>query len=346
MEFSRELLFFFSALGAFNGLVIGLYFLLFAKPKTTSNYFLGVLLLALSLRIGKSVFLYFNPNLAGIFIQFGISACLFIGPSLYFYLKALTKPDQKRLGWKYHFISLLIAILIIDFSFPWYEHRRLWYYVFYSIYAVWLIYLILSAWEIRASLIKVFQKDRLTNMEVWVVSIFIGNLLIWIAYNTTSYTSYIVGALSFSFIFYLLILLLFFTRKKDPSFMGRQIKYGNKKIDEDEAKALHDELNQLMTENKLYKNADLKLPDLASQLNILPHRLSQLINDNLGKNFTVFVNEYRIEYAKQLIARDTHLKLESIGYECGFNSKSTFYATFKKITGMTPARYKEEAAIL
>ena len=65
MMISRELLFFFSALGAFNGVVIGLYFLLVAKPKTASNYFLGILLLALSIRIGKSVFLYFNDDLAG-----------------------------------------------------------------------------------------------------------------------------------------------------------------------------------------------------------------------------------------------------------------------------------------
>ncbi len=345
MEFSRELLFFFSALGAFNGLVIGLYFILFAKPRTTSNYFLGVLLLALSLRIGKSVFLFFNPNLAGGFIQFGISACLFIGPSLYFYLRAVTKPDHSQSDWKYHFIPLFVVISIIDFLYPWYEYRGLWYYVFYSIYAIWLIYLMLSGWIIRESIFKIFKRDKLSNMEVWVNSVFLGNLLIWIAYNTTSYTSYIVGALSFSFIFYLLVLLLIFTKKKDPGFMSRQVKYGNKKIDEDEAKALCSQLDQLMTQNRLYKNADLKLPDLATHLNILPHRLSQLINDNLGKNFTVFVNEYRIEYAKQSIVTDTHLKLESIGYECGFNSKSTFYATFKKITGMTPAQYKEETEI-
>ncbi|MEM9858038.1 MAG: AraC family transcriptional regulator, partial [Bacteroidota bacterium] len=82
MELSRELLFFFSALGAFNGLVIGLYFLLVAKPRAASNYFLGLLLLALSIRIGKSVIYYFNPDLAGIYLQLGISGCLFIGPSL------------------------------------------------------------------------------------------------------------------------------------------------------------------------------------------------------------------------------------------------------------------------
>lgn len=343
MEFSRELLFFFSALGAFNGVVIGCYFLLVAKPKTAANYFLGVLLLALSIRIGKSVFLYFNDNLAGGFLQFGMSACLFVGPSLYFYLRSVTKPERSSADWKYHFFPLLIIILAIDFRYPWYEYRVLWYYTFYAIYAVWLFYLVLSGLVIRSSIKKLLEGTRLTYMEVWVVSIFVGNLLIWIAYNTTSYTSYIAGALSFSFIFYLLILLLAFTRKQDPSFMSRQIKYGNKKIEDEEAQMLHDRLHQLMTERQLYKDANLKLAEMAGKLNILPHRLSQLINDNLGKNFTLFVNEYRIDHAKELISSDSHFKLESIGYECGFNSKSTFYSTFKRITGMTPAQFKEEA---
>ncbi|MEO1255785.1 MAG: helix-turn-helix domain-containing protein [Bacteroidota bacterium] len=343
MEFSRELLFFFSALGAFNGLVIGIYFLLFAKPKIVSNYFLGVLLIALSIRIGKSVFLYFSPHLAGGFIQFGMSACLFIGPSLYFYLRSVTRPEKSCKDWKYHYLPLLIIIVTIDFLFPWYEYRRVWFYTFYSIYAVWLIYLISAGWQIRKSISKVLKKGKLSSMEVWVNSIFIGNLLIWIAYNTVSYTSYIVGALSFSFIFYLLILLLIFTRKKDPSFMSRQVKYGNRKIEEHEAKELYDQIHQLMLEEELYKNANLKLSDFAERLHVLPHRLSQLINDNLEKNFTSFVNEYRIDRAKQVITNDTHLKLESIGYECGFNSKSTFYSSFKKVTGMTPADFKKQS---
>lgn len=124
--------------------------------------------------------------------------------------------------------------------------------------------------------------------------------------------------------------------------MSRQVKYGNKKIDENEAKKLHDKIHQLMIEDELYKDANLKLAELANRLNILPHRLSQFINDNLDKNFTVFVNEYRIGHAKNLISSGSHLKLESIGYECGFNSKSTFYTAFKKITGMTPSQFKEE----
>ena len=95
----------------------------------------------------------------------------------------------------------------------------------------------------------------------------------------------------------------------------------------------------------MYKDENLKLNDVAKKLNIISHRLSQLLNDNMGKSFSAFVNEYRIEAAKKMILQQSHLTLEAIGYECGFSSQSNFYATFKKITGTTPARYKKSNLI-
>lgn len=342
MEFSRELLFFFSALGAFNGLLIGLYFLLFAQPRYASNYFLGVMLIALSIRIGKSVFFYFNEDLAEIFLQLGVSAVAFVGPSLYFYLKSTIHPHVVGHQWKYHFTLILFTLTIVGYMYPWEHFRIEWFLIFDLIYLEWFLYLVASGFLIKGLLKNLFSKTKKTSsMDVWILSIYLGNVLVWVAYNTLQYTSYIVGALSFSFIFYLLALLLFFTRKKDPSFLSRQVKYGNKKIDNEEAALLEKQLNEVITQESLFKDPNLKLPDLAERLNILPHRLSQFLNDNLQKNFTAFLNEYRIEAAKSLISTSSHLKLESIGYECGFNSKSTFYTSFKKVTGTTPAKYKE-----
>ena len=342
MEFNRELLFFFSALGAFNGLVMGLYFLLLAKPRHYSNYFLGVLLFTLSIRIGKSVFYYFNPDLSEIFLQLGVSAVAFVGPSLYFYLRSLMKDEFKPKSAILHYVFILCAIVTVGVIYPWASRPHAWYYIFDVIYLEWLIYLLASGYVIRKQLLLPFTKGRkLSSTEIWTLSIYVGNFVIWIAYTTANYTSYIIGALSFSFIFYLLVLLVFFTRKTDGNFLRGSVKYGDKKIANAEAAELAKKLSVLLTSEKLYQNPNLKLPDLANALNMVPHRLSQLINDNMQKNFTLLVNEYRIERAKELIQSDKHLKLESIGYECGFNSKSTFYSAFKKQTGTTPAKYLE-----
>lgn len=343
MNVSDELLFFFSALGVFNALLISFYFFFFKKPKSISNFFLGLLLLMLAIRVGKSVFYYFNPELAQIFIKVGLAACVLIGPALYFYIKSCVQPESKIGFWKPHFLVLLSLSIVIGFLFPethdpWIIGSLSWVSI---IYLIWLGYIVASGWMIRSIISKMFRKnEKVSDLDFWVLSVFLGNTIIWIAYKTCSYTSYIVGALSFSFIFYLLFLLIHFRRTKGAIFSNAS-KYSNKKIEPTEAENLSLQLNHLMQHEKIYTNADLKLSDVASKMNILPHTLSQLINDNIGKSFTLLINEYRVQEAKKLIESNAHIKLEAVGYDCGFNSKSTFYSVFKKIANTTPAKYKE-----
>jgi len=337
-----QFLFFFSALGVFNALIISVYFFFYKKPKSLSNYFFGFLLLMLAIRVGKSVFFYFNPDLSGTFLQIGISACSFIGPALYFYLKSVIKPNITK-EWIYHFLFLFVGIIVIGILYPWEHYPKLWYlYIFNIVYGIWLLYLIASSFILRSTFKTLFSKTKkLSGLDFWLLSVFIGNLIIFIAYKTSEYTSYIVGALSFSFIFYLLFLLIHFNRKK-ISIFSPTLKYADKKIEVDEAKLLANNLEYLMESKNLYRDANLKLQDVAKELNMIPHRLSQLLNDNLNKSFTNYINSYRIDEAKKLIKNNSNFTLEAIGYECGFNSKSTFYTAFKKHSGLTPSQYKSK----
>lgn len=343
MEISRELLFFFSSLGAFNGIIFSLYFLFWVQPKHISNRFLGGLLLTLSVRIGKSVFLYFNGGLAEIYIHIGLSSCFFIGPFLYFYTTSVLKPESNiSKTWKYHLTFMFVLIMTVGYLYPYGANFDLWQdHLISLIYYQWLIYIILAGLSFKGVIQKLWNKSgHLTKLEGWVVSIYLGSVAVWIAYMTCSYFSYIAGSLTFSFMLYLLILTLVMNKKKENIFFANNTKYGDKKIEPSEANELLMKLQDLMQEEKLYKNPDLLLPEVAKKLNIITHRLSQLINDNMGKTFPLFVNEYRIEEAKGLLKSNRTFTLEAIGYECGFNSKSTFYSTFKKHTGTTPAKYQ------
>jgi AraC-like DNA-binding protein len=101
------------------------------------------------------------------------------------------------------------------------------------------------------------------------------------------------------------------------------------------------ELVSYMENQKPYLNNKLGLRDVAEYLNISVHHLSQVINEQLGKNFFDFVNDYRVTEVKRLL-RDPEYKqftLLAIAYDCGFNSKSSFNSVFKKITGLTPSSY-------
>ncbi|EDP70366.1 Transcriptional regulator, AraC family protein [Flavobacteriales bacterium ALC-1] len=345
MEASRELLFFFSALGAFNGLVLSLYFIFFAKPKHISNMFFGAFLAMLSIRIGKSVFFHFNPELSFHYLQFGLTACFFVGPFLYFYVKSITNAsDKKFTSWKYHLAILVPIALIIGFLYPFKTNIDLWRpHIIKTIYIQWFIYILVSFYLIRDRIKNLFNKKRkLLSLDIWLISILIGNLLLVTSYYFTSFVNYISGALTFSFLLYILLLFVFYNKKNKSVLFNSLNKYADKKIATNEASLLIKKLKSVMQDDSLYKNADLKSSEIAKKVGLSTHQFSQLLNDNLGKNFALFVNEYRIESAKLMLHNNNKLTLEAIGYECGFNSKSTFFTTFKKVVGTTPANFRKQ----
>ena len=118
-------------------------------------------------------------------------------------------------------------------------------------------------------------------------------------------------------------------------------KYPKSGLTEEVSTKLHQTLIQLMTQDALYRKSDLSINDLASKLGVHPNYLSQIINQKEQKNFYDFVNTYRIEEFKRLIAmpRNQNLTLLSVAFDCGFNSKSSFNRYFKKATGQTPSEY-------
>ena len=343
MDLSKQLLFALSIIGGLNGLLLSLYFAIAKSNNKISGYFLSSLLLVVSIRVLKSVFLYFNPGLSGAFIQIGISACALIGPFLYLYIKSWRYPEAHT-KWVLHIIPITLFITILGLLYPYTENRRFWSrYIVKSIYLIWLLYIIFSGALLRPVLSKFFvKKQKFRNAEIWVLSLFFGISIIWIGYNLGAYTSYIVGAVSSSFVFYLLLLFWALNRRNTKPFFEDRIKYQDKKIDDTEAREILEKLDLLLHKEQLYKNADLKISDIATHLKVTPHYLSQLLNDNLGKSFSAHVNTYRIEAAKNLLIQEKAFTVEAIAYQCGFNSKSNFFAVFKKITGLTPTSYRSE----
>ena len=103
-------------------------------------------------------------------------------------------------------------------------------------------------------------------------------------------------------------------------------------------------LLQLMEIEKPFLDFDLSLVKLAGSMKISTHILSYVINNGFDENFYQFINRYRIEEAKKLMAdlETNRLSLLGIGFSVGFNSKTVFNTTFKKVTGQTPSEYKKQ----
>jgi len=116
-----------------------------------------------------------------------------------------------------------------------------------------------------------------------------------------------------------------------------------KKINESTVSKIITNLYKLMDEEELYKNPLLSRLDIANRLEISEGYLSQVINQEINKSVIQFVNEYRIEAAKNLLKNPVFNKysVEAISLEAGFKSKSAFYNTFKTNVGMSPGAYRK-----
>ncbi|GAA0871155.1 hypothetical protein GCM10009117_03000 [Gangjinia marincola] len=103
--------------------------------------------------------------------------------------------------------------------------------------------------------------------------------------------------------------------------------------------------NQLLTDQKLFLDPKLSLEKLASMLTISPSYLSTMLNKDGSLSFNDAVNSYRISYAKDILldSEFDQYTVIAIGLESGFNSKSAFYAAFKKFTGMSPSEYRRNS---
>ncbi len=111
---------------------------------------------------------------------------------------------------------------------------------------------------------------------------------------------------------------------------------------------LKEKVAQYIESSKAYTNPRLTLNELAGKLKMPPHLLSRVINEGFERNFFDFINTYRIEDFKRRVEdpKNRHYTLLGLAYDVGFNSKTAFNRSFKKITGQTPSEYYNESKIV
>src|SRR5690606_2947811 len=104
-------------------------------------------------------------------------------------------------------------------------------------------------------------------------------------------------------------------------------------------------LRQWMEGHKPYLIAGLTLEKLSQQMQMSPRALSEIINRQFDCNFFEFINCYRVEEAKRLLADPANARktVLDIMYDVGFNSKATFNTLFKKKVNMTPSEYRKQS---
>lgn len=121
-------------------------------------------------------------------------------------------------------------------------------------------------------------------------------------------------------------------------------KYKNSNLSDEIKTEYINKIFDYMKSEKPHLNPELTIQDLSKQLNITRHHLTEILNNDLGKNFFNFINEYRVEEVKKRLLNEkfAHLTIVAIAFDSGFNSKSTFNSIFKQQTNKTPSKWRNE----
>lgn len=353
------------------GISIAVFFeflLISKKNKSASDKILILWMFLISIHLFL-FYLYFTKEIYNFPFLLGVELPLPLlhGVLLYFYVSSMTNqlPKNKNIL-LLNCLPIILAYLYLSINFfplpaaqkiQVYQHNGAGYEVFntilyYTIILSGVIYVFWSSLLLRKhrqNILNQFSDLEKVNLQwlqiltwgiggIWLVVIFIQNDLLIFG-----------GAAVFVF------LIGFFGIRQVGIFTTNQMDYNNDQEAQEAPKdkyaksgltaelsdKLYQALIRLMTEEAIYQKNDLSVNDLAIKLNVHPNYLSQIINEREGKNFYDFINTYRIEAFKNLIAdpKNQRLTLLALAYDCGFNSKSSFNRHFKKATGQTPSEY-------
>ena len=262
------------------------------------------------------------------------NTCLFtVAPAFYFFSKSLLKANNRYSSYQWlHLLPIIIAPFI-----P-YEIAQSTSFFIGSGYVIWLAH---TLYQLRDQRNR-FKQEILALILMFVIAItvLILGLFIPVLSKDLFYAYY---AINIGLAFFVVVLILLrspeITHEVSEAAQASYIASTLEKIDTD---AALEKIETLMQKEKLYEHEDLNLNTLAEAIDLTPHQLSELINTRLGKGFSHYLREYRIQEAKRLLIKEPKASVLSIGLEVGFTSQSNFYAAFRQIEGMAPGQFRKK----
>jgi AraC-like DNA-binding protein len=146
----------------------------------------------------------------------------------------------------------------------------------------------------------------------------------------------------------ILICIHYIVSQRNPDYIRmvkiviHKAKYAQSYIKGIDIDSLKNRLYEIMELEKAFADEDINLKSIADELGVTTHQLSQLLNEKIKKNFNTFVNEFRVNEAKEILLDEPDRSILSISFAVGFNSYVTFCNVFSKIAGMTPSQFRKK----
>lgn len=359
--------------------MLAVLFLAHRGAKPVSHYLLAAFLI-LNALIALDTLIYWGEAVRyrafdlfpDIFFLFGFAYFL-EGPVLYWYTKSLIYKDFSfRASALLHLLPAIAAmgyLYAVYHQFPPEIQRKL--VLDFQIFHVPGIHFILFV-TLQKSIVVIYGlmclvqllryravlKDNYSDIEkidyAWLKLLIGGFLLAWVWGLVTHLVGWyelvhigdLMGIFGNYFLFVLINILIFYSLIYSNVFEGVSA-YGeqNQPGGKETIDPIHvEKIRSAMETEKLYLNSRLTLEEFSEHVKLSPRQASTAINRCIDQNFHEFVNSFRVEEAKRILADPARREqaVLDVALLAGFNSKATFNRFFKKFAGMTPSQYRQK----
>lgn len=375
-----DLLHFVTLIGAVQGIFFGLVLLGLPRGNRLANRMLALFLLTFSISMIGAV-VYVSRWILR-FPRFGLIHAPFaavVSAPFLLYIMAMTRKNFRLKPW--HAALFLPFVVLIVWEIPFYclspaekyDYLLASYDSFptswiagFVFSAVFNFICLMAAWLIvlrHERVIREVYSNPEAKTLLWTRNFVYAGIATFLLCIVVSFFDVTLADPVSNFLFSIIIYVFGYRALRQPEVFGdvgveslpetgtlplvhRPARYEKSGLPEAKARDWLAKMDRVMTEELLYLDPQFNLQQLAGRLDLTPHRVSQLLNQFRGENFSDYVNRFRVEHFKRAVQdpSNTHLSLLAIAYDSGFNSKAAFNAVFKKMSGMTPSEFKERGA--
>jgi AraC-like DNA-binding protein len=363
-------------LGAVQGLILSV--MLFLKKGRQSNRLLASLiflmaLASLNLYITGTDWYSHSPVMIFILDFIPMIVVMPMGPLIYFYVRSFSDPAfEFNKKYRVQFYTVIIDLVpymtaflyVTGLVFKWFpKNDAPWgkfidQYNVYSDIPRWIsisVYLWVSSSYLKSFENESEKSNRKPPEDLrWLkyfIRIFAVFQFIWlcylIPYVIPKYSNRLLDLVNWYPVYIPMSIIIYvlgikgYLKASAPSVFKNTPSKKTSSINEQLGKEVTDRLKKVMEEEKLWLDPGLNLSLLMKHTGIPTKTISAVLNQQMNKSFSEFINEYRIDAikARLLSSDDKTLTIAGIAYECGFNSQPTFQRAFKSILGESPSEF-------
>jgi AraC-like DNA-binding protein len=332
--------------------------------ESRSNRILAALMIVFALTVASSLINIMKMLSDEVFIQksfFVASNIAFlIAPLIYMYVRSFLDPDFSFLKRQsVHLLPFAAASVVSALLVSGLPYFLVWHYpgriiigcliiaqnMFYFILII--LHLKKYGFTIKSFFIN-FENTSLSWMRIFTVTF----VLLWIVHleafigwdilKNPGWCPYATSHLSLILFIFFTVVLYFIV--KVPAILSKKDSNRASMLSNEEILNLKMKIDAILIEERVYREPEITLNEMAKRIRIAPCHLSRVINESYKMNFNDFINRFRIDESKKLLIKYKGVKnIIDIAFESGFNSKSAFNNAFRKHVQLTPKEFQKKS---